>query len=341
MAAALNSTNTVVTAQVSIGEALDCAAAQHTARRLTSELGFADVHSEEVVLAVAELASNVVRHAGRGALTFRPLNCRGRVGIEVEAEDRGPGMKDIEQAFADGYSSAGGLGYGLGTVNRLMDELEITSTAALGTRILCRRWIRSPNERTVFHFWDVGVASRSCACAPENGDAFVVREWDGKLLAGVIDGLGHGEAAQQAALAAQTFVQSHYELPLDRMFVGAGRACRGTRGVVMALAQFESSTEMALVNVGNVEVRAWSGAERVPFMVKRGILGVGEACAPVQQHCWKPGWTLVLHTDGLHARWQWSDFPGLERAPAQAIADKLLNELAKSDDDATVVAVKG
>jgi len=330
---------TVVTAQVFVGEALDCTVAQRAARRLTRELGFTTAHGEEIVLAVAELASNVVRHAGYGTLIFRPLDSGGRIGIEVEAEDHGPGIKDIEQAFTDGYSSAEGFGYGLGTVNRLMDELEITSTAALGTRILCRRWIRS--ERTALNIWEVGAASRSRGRAPENGDAFVVREWDGKLVAGVIDGLGHGELAQQAALAAQMFVRSHYELPLDKMFVGAGRACRGTRGVVMALARFESSTSMTLVNLGNVEVRAWSGEERMQFIVKRGILGVGETCAVVQHHRWEPGWILVLHSDGLHTHWQWSDFPGLERQPAPVIADKLLKELAKEDDDATVITVKG
>jgi anti-sigma regulatory factor (Ser/Thr protein kinase)/serine/threonine protein phosphatase PrpC len=330
----------MVTAQISIGETLDCAVAKQTARRLTCELGFAAAHSEEVVLAVAELASNVVRHAGHGTLIFRPLNGGERVGIEVEAEDHGPGMKDIEQAFADGYSSAGGLGYGLGTVNRLMDELEITSTAALGTRILCRRWIRRSTEAMHVHAWEVGVASRPRGCARENGDAFVVREWDGKLLAGVIDGLGHGEPAQQAALAAQTFVQSHYELALEKMLLGAGRACRGTRGVVMALARFDSLTDMTFSSLGNVEVRAWSGEERLQFLVKRGILGVGEPHTIVQHHRWNPGWTLVLHSDGLHAHWQWGDFPGLEWQPAQAIADKLLHELAKDDDDATAVVVK-
>lgn len=327
-----------VSAQVSLGEALDCSMAQQAARRLTRELGFTTTHSEEVVLAVAELAANVVRHAGRGVLIFRPLDCDGRVGIEVEAEDHGPGISDIEQAFTDGYSSAGGLGYGLGTVNRLMDDLEIASTAALGTRILCRRWIRS--ERAQLPVWELGVASRSRGGAPHNGDAFVIREWDGKLLAGVIDGLGHGEAAQHAALAVQAFVQSHYDLPLDKMFLGAGRACRGTRGVVMALSRFESPTSMTLATVGNIEARVWSGQERVEFLVKRGILGVGEVHAVVQQQRWQSGWILVLHSDGLRTHWQWDDFPGLERQPAQVIAYKLLNDLNKPDDDATVVVVR-
>ncbi len=328
----------VVSTQVSLGEALDCAVAQQAARRLTRELGFPTTDSEEVVLAVAELAANVVRHAGRGLLTFRPLDCDGRLGIEVEAEDHGPGINDVEQAFTDGYSTAGGLGYGLGTVNRLMDDLEIASTAALGTRILCRRWIRS--ERSALPAWEVGVASRSRGCAPHNGDAFIVREWNGKLVVGVIDGLGHGEAAQHAALTVQAFVQSHYDLPLDRIFLGAGRASRGTRGVVMAVSRFDSASEMTLATLGNVEARAWSDKERIQLLVKRGILGTGDVGALVQQHRWQPGWTLVLHSDGVRTHWQWEDFPGLERQPAQVIADKLLKELGKTDDDATVVAVR-
>ena len=109
----------------------------------------------------------------------------------------------------------------------------------------------------------------------------------------------------------------------------------------MALAQFDSSTSMTLANLGNVEVRVWSGEERLQFIVRRGILGVGQARAIVQQHRWEPGWTLVLHSDGLRAHWQWSDFPGLERQPAQAIADSLLHKLARDDDDATVVVVRG
>jgi anti-sigma regulatory factor (Ser/Thr protein kinase)/serine/threonine protein phosphatase PrpC len=329
---------TTVAGKVFLRVPLDCAIAQQTARQFTKDLGFTPVHSEEIVLAVAELASNVIRHAGQGAIAFSPLEWGGRIGIEVGAEDQGPGIEDIERSFADGYSSAGGLGYGLGTVNRLMDEVEITSKTGLGTRILCRRWIRS--ERPLLPFWNVGVATRSRGGAPENGDAFVIREWEGKLLAGVIDGLGHGEPAQKAALAAQTFVQTHYELPLDLIFVGASRACRATRGVVMTLAHFDSPTSLTLANLGNVEIRAWTGDEHIGFIVKRGILGTGLTKAAVTNHRWQPDWTLVLHSDGLHTHWQWSDFPGLEQAPAEAIAGKLLKELGKEDDDATVVTVK-
>src|ERR1700683_860713 len=123
--------------QIPIDQLFDCAMAQQTARQIARELGFGEQASEEIVLVVAELASNLVKHAGHGALSLRPLNHGESIGIEVETEDRGPGMRNVEEAFEDGYSTGGGLGYGLGTVNRLMDELEISSTAALGPRSLC------------------------------------------------------------------------------------------------------------------------------------------------------------------------------------------------------------
>ena len=327
-------------AQVPINQLFDCAVVQQSARQIACELGFGEQASEEIVLVVAELSSNLVKHAGCGALTIRPLNNGERIGIEVETEDHGPGMRDVEEAFKDGYSTGGGLGYGLGTVNRLMDELEVSSAAALGTRILCRRWLRAKADMAIVRGWQVGVATRPRRFAAANGDAFVIHEWNGRLLAGVIDGLGHGEPAQEAARAAQSYVQSHYASALDKLFCGVSRACRGTRGVVMALARFESPTAMTLANLGNIETRPWTGAKRLQIAVKRGFLGAHEDHVRVQQHPWDPCWMLVLHSDGLGTHWQWTDFPGLEREPPQAVANKLLSILAKKDDDATILAVK-
>jgi anti-sigma regulatory factor (Ser/Thr protein kinase) len=330
----------VASTQIPINQLFDCAMAQQTARQITSGIGFGERASEEIVLAVAELASNLVKHAGCGALTLRPLNNGERIGIEVETEDHGPGMGDVEPAFRDGYSTGGGLGYGLGTVNRLMDEIEISSTAGLGTRVVCRRWLCAKADMTIIHAWQVGVATRPRRFAAANGDAFVVHEWNGRLLAGVIDGLGHGEPAQEAALAALSYVQSHYDSALDKLFCGVSRACRGTRGVVMALARFDSPTAMTLANLGNIEMRPWTGAKRLPITVQRGFLGAHKDNVHVQQHHWDPCWMLVLHSDGLRTHWQWTDFPGLEREPPQAVANKLFSVLAKNDDDATILAVR-
>jgi len=340
MAAALIQMDGVKATEMLVRESMDCAAAQQSVRRMALSLGFAGNASEEIALAVAELASNLVKHARRGSLTLRPLHSGDRAGIEVEAADDGPGIPDIEQSLADGYSTSGSLGYGLGTINRLMDEMDISSVPGSGTHIICRRWIRPPVETLTSHVWDVGVATRSRHFALENGDAFVVKEWQGQLLVGLIDGLGHGGLAQKAALAAQQYVQTHYDQPVDKIFFGASRACRATRGVVMALARFPSQTRISFASVGNVEARVRSEQKRISLVGQRGILGTHVSHVGTQNYTWDRRWLLVLHTDGLRSHWHWEDFPGLEQEPSQIIASKLMRELASGNDDATVLAVK-
>jgi hypothetical protein len=303
---------------------------------------------------VGELASRIARRAGSGVLTLRLLDDGSRVGIEIEAEDHVRAM-DPEHIFAEGNSTSAVFEDGPVTVNRLMDEREISSTAALGTRIVCRRWRRPQSGEmqadpiqvrpfqaspVITRPWQIGIATRPCHRAAVNGDSFIIRERDGRLLAGVIDGLGHGEAAQVAAVAAQSYVQSNFDLPLDQLFWGVSRVCQGTRGVVMALVRFESATAMTSANLGNIETRTWTGGERFEMTVQRGFLGAQEDHVRVQQHRWHPDWMLVLHSDGLRGQWQWSDFPGLEHASSQAVANQLFKTLAKENDDATVLAVK-
>jgi anti-sigma regulatory factor (Ser/Thr protein kinase) len=345
----------VTSAQISVGHSFECAVAQETARQIANKLGFAAVAGEEIVRVVTELALHMARHMGCGVLTLRLLDDGARVGIEVEAEEHDPGIRNPERLFREGNSSGAVLDSGLGDMQGLMDEREISSTAGLGMRIVCRRWLRPQADPVVVtpataqsaivqspivERWQVGVATRPRHLAAANGDAFVICECEGRLLAGVIDGLGHGEPAERAALAAQAYVQSHYDLPLDQLFRGVNSACHGTRGVVMALARFESPTVMMSANLGNVEMRAWSGTKRFDVAVQRGFLGVQEEQVQVQRHHWEPNWMLVLHSDGVRGQWQWSDFPGLEQGTPQAVANQFLRTLAKPDDDATVLVVK-
>jgi anti-sigma regulatory factor (Ser/Thr protein kinase) len=325
--------------EIQVADSFDCAAAQLSARKLACKLGFASTASEEIALAAGELASNLVKHAGRGVLTFKSIQRGGSGGIELESTDHGPGIPDIEKSFTDGYSTQGSLGYGLGTVNRLMDEIEISSMPDSGTHIVCRRWLRETQKESTIRVWGVGIATRSRHFAAENGDAFVVIEDHSDLLVGLIDGLGHGKPAQTAALTAQQYVQRHYGSPLDDIFRGVSRACRTTRGVVMALARF-SAGKMSFASVGNVEARVYGRPGSFPFVFNRGIVGAVNLHVSVQEYLWDPKWLFILHTDGLRTHWQWDDFPGLSLDPAQVIAARLLRELASDNDDATALAVK-
>ena len=96
--------------------------------------------AEHVVLAVSELGTNLVYHAGRGFMVLEEVTRQsGRRGVRVESRDAGPGISDVEAAMRDGYSTRGGYGNGLPAVRRLMDDLDIR-TGAAGTTIVAYKW---------------------------------------------------------------------------------------------------------------------------------------------------------------------------------------------------------
>jgi len=121
---------------------------EHDASRAVLEVtayarsaGFAETPSCMIATAVSELVRNVLKYADRGELRLRRIEGYSGRGVEIEVEDRGPGIADIDQALADHFSSSGTLGMGLPGVQRLMDEFEIDSTPGQGTRVRAVKWI--------------------------------------------------------------------------------------------------------------------------------------------------------------------------------------------------------
>ena len=63
-----------------------------------------------------------------------------RHGVRLTFEDQGPGIGDIQQAMADGFTTAGGLGLGLSGARRLSNEFHIESKPGEGTLVVIARW---------------------------------------------------------------------------------------------------------------------------------------------------------------------------------------------------------
>ena len=326
---------------IPISEVGDLGAARVAARSMSTAIGFDDRAVEEIVLAVRELATNLVKHAKDGILRLRRTEESGRAGIQIDSEDQGPGVANVEQAIADDFSTSGGLGCGLGAVNRLMDEFHVTSRPGAGTSIVCKRWLRPDVPTALACPLDFGVATRPRPLMPVNGDTFVIKQWGESALVGVIDGLGHGQFAYRAAQAARQYVERHYDRPLAEIFLGVSRACHATRGVVMGLALFDwGRATLTFASVGNVEARVFGSPEPMNFVYPRGILGVSGRRPVVTQHRWDLTNVMVLYSDGLITHWRWSDFPYLAEASATVAAQGLLRAFARETDDATVVVVK-
>lgn len=331
-------------ASMIVAEEADVVLAGRKAKSLLADTQFDESAVEEIVIAVHELASNIVNHAGEGSVAIATCTEQDRSGIEIRAHDSGPGIVDVDQAVVDGYSSTGSLGGGLGAVHRMMDDVVINSNGAdgAGVEVVATRWSETAATDQGTPPVDAGAATCAKPGYDQNGDAFLIEHGVGQTLVGVIDGLGHGDAAHTASHEAQQYVCSHTDDSLDDVFAGVEQACRDTRGVVMLLARFDWAAEtVTLGSVGNVALRICHSAESRHLVAERGVLG-GNASSPViRKWDWDSDAVMVLHSDGLTSQWNCDEVSLLNGRSATDAARKLLRTLSTGDDDATVLVVKG
>ncbi|MBW2028130.1 MAG: anti-sigma regulatory factor [Deltaproteobacteria bacterium] len=108
--------------------------------RMAEKAGLSKTKRYMVATAVSELATNILRYAGDGAVTIKIVEENSRKGIEVVAQDGGPGISDVEAALKDHFSTSKSLGLGLPGARRLADEFVIESGAGRGTSVIIRKW---------------------------------------------------------------------------------------------------------------------------------------------------------------------------------------------------------
>lgn len=100
------------------------------------------VDQTKLVTAASELARNTIKYGGGGEVYLDSLADGIRNGVGLLFVDAGPGIKDIDSALRDGFTTGGGLGLGLGGSKRLVDEFEIDSRPGEGTAVLVVKWKR-------------------------------------------------------------------------------------------------------------------------------------------------------------------------------------------------------
>ena len=109
----------------------DVVTVRQAVRARAVEIGLTLVDQTKVVTAASELARNTVVHGGGGSVRLEEVSDNGKRGLRLTFEDHGPGIADLEKAMQDGYTTAGGLGLGLGGAKRLVSEFKIESMQVL------------------------------------------------------------------------------------------------------------------------------------------------------------------------------------------------------------------
>lgn len=125
----------------------DIICARKITRQLAVDLGFNLVDQGRLVICMTELARNILLYAGKGSVKLEVQNQQVNKGIEIVAEDVGPGINDSWLATLDGYSTSNSLGKGLPAVKRLMDEFQLNSKTGAGTIVIIRKWLANNEIR--------------------------------------------------------------------------------------------------------------------------------------------------------------------------------------------------
>jgi serine/threonine-protein kinase RsbT len=111
--------------------------------QMALDMGFLPADATKIAVVISELARNIISYAGEGTITIigREEDSGARY-VKVIADDKGPGIPDVEQALFDGYTTSGGLGLGLSGSKRLMDEFSVFSEVGTGTTVTAVKWLR-------------------------------------------------------------------------------------------------------------------------------------------------------------------------------------------------------
>lgn len=307
--------------------------ARRTARKLAEDLGFDDVDAGRVSLVATELASNILKHAVYGEIHLRGLPGDSS-GVEVIAVDRGPGF-DPQHCLTDGFSTRGTQGIGLGAALRQAQVFDVHSDER-GSVLLARFYPRQARVQDRRY----GVSQHSLHNDPACGDLWAISACDQKVSVLVIDGLGHGPVAEEAALAgADAFTRHGMEEPgsvLDEIH----QQMRGTRGGAVAVAQYDGAQHRLQFNgIGNIGAMLIGGEKPRGLASHPGIVGLQFRRVPTVTYPDCGGQLLILYSDGLQSRWNLHDYAGLSFRHPAIIAAVLHRDYCRGKDDVTVLVI--
>ncbi|MBL8690417.1 MAG: ATP-binding protein [Rhodospirillaceae bacterium] len=322
---------------IRIEHASDVGMARRLARELADAAGLDEEDVGRAALVTTEVATNLVRHAESGTIFVRRLDDAEGKGVEILAVDRGPGMANVASFMADGVSTRGTPGQGLGALKRMADTCTIDSRPGEGTIVALQ--VRNGTASRM----PMAVGGLTAPIAPDGcGDAFAV---DAKGAGGgviMIDGLGHGADAAAAAERAVECFHVRIQVDLKTLFEDLNRALSQTRGAAIAVAEIQPRDRIVrYMGVGNISGLLISGG-RVRNMVSHNGI-VGHTMRRLQQFEYpiETDVTVILHTDGIGTRWQAASLAERGLVHPSIIAGHLWRSEARGRDDAGIAVVRG
>lgn len=347
-----------------IQSALDLRMAVAQVGRMPALAQYSAVDLTMLATVVAELGSNILKYAGQGQIRIQPVHSGYRHGVDIVAEDAGPGIADVALAMEEHYSSSGTLGLGLSGVRRMVSEFHIASAPGQGCKVQTRKWLnqsaahataplqpshtplqavpepapaRSTGPQLSF---DVAEINRPRYPEYLCGDSTVVQQVPDGLLLASIDASGHGRRAHAVAEPLADLVRTAGNTQPDQLLQRMHQYCIGTVGAAAAVAFVHAVRgELLFAGVGNIRIRCvgaipWAGISR------DGVLGERFPSPHVQRFPLHADDVVLLYSDGIRETISSQMLRRARLGTAQQIAEHVLREGSKTTDDASCIVLK-
>ena len=325
---------------ISVSEQSQVGDVRRRADALGAHAGLSEAERGTLAVITTEAATNLARHASNGMIVLRALGAPPS-GVELLALDTSPGIHDVFRAMADGYSTMGTAGHGLGAMRRMASEFDLFSKATTGTALLARIWSEHAIPSHVARLHCEGAVCVPIATESACGDGWMFLHLPDRTLVVLADGLGHGPEAAAAADAALRIVRESAALSLTQIIETVHRAIVATRGAALAIAEIGVAEGVVrFAGVGNISgvIASPDGCRNMAS--HHGT--VGHSLHRVQEftYPWGDDALLIMHSDGIMSRWRLDAYPGLAMHHPALVAGTLFRDFTRARDDATVLVLR-
>jgi anti-sigma regulatory factor (Ser/Thr protein kinase) len=318
------------TSIVAVQDPSQVALARRTATALAQAAGLDEQRISAVSVVAVELANNLLQHASGGHIYIRYIEPIGA--LDIAAVDHSRGMPNVDRCLEDGYSTASTPGLGLGAVRRFATRFAAYSLIDRTTVVAARMSEKKP-------YPDFSVVCTAVHGETLSGDSWSLSE-DGNTVL-VVDGLGHGPYAHEAAkLAIEIFQHNQTSSPAAILELMHG-PMRATRGAAAAIAQIHPDKQtLDFAGVGNIGCVLLKDIRSQSLVSHNGTLG--HQMRRVQQfaYTYQPGDLLLMQSDGLTTQSKLGIPASLLSQPPTIIAPLLFSEQLRGRDDATLLVTR-
>jgi hypothetical protein len=156
----------------------------------------------------------------------------------------------------------------------------------------------------------------------------------------VVDGLGHGPDAAEAAVEAVRIFNRFNGHQVTTLLDYIHGGLRSTRGAAISIARYDAAArKIVYAGIGNI-----AGILAANGMVRRMVSMAGTAgfnARKIQSFDYPfDSGLVILHSDGLQSQWTLDRYPNLASFHPTLIAAILYRDFNRGRDDATVLVCK-